>query len=48
MMNVIEAAGLTVSDRKTEIMLLRTPDQAPLTSPLIIEAAVQNYRQAAT
>ena len=39
-----EAAGLTVSD-KTETMLLRTPDQAPCTSPLVTEAAGQKYRQ---
>ena len=39
---VFEAAGLTVSE-KTEIMLLRTPDQAPCTSPLVIEAAGQRY-----
>ena len=37
---VFEAAGLTVSE-KTETMLLRTPDQAPCTSPLVIEAAGQ-------
>ena len=42
---VLEAAGLTVSE-KTETMLLRTPDQAPCTSPLVIEAAGQRYRQA--
>ena len=41
---VFEAAGLTVSE-KTETMLLRTPDQAPCTSPLVIEAAGQRYRQ---
>ena len=41
---VFEAAGLTVSE-KTETMLLRTPDQAPCNSPLVIEAAVQRYRQ---
>ena len=29
---VFEAAGLTVSEKKTETMLLRTPDQAPCTS----------------
>ena len=40
---VFEAAGLTVSE--TETMLLRTPDQAPCTSPLGIEAAGQRYRQ---
>ena len=42
---VFEAACLTVSE-KTETMLLRTPDQAPCTSPLVIEAAGQRYRQA--
>jgi len=42
---VFEAAGLTVSEKKTEIMLLRTPNQAPQTSPLVIEAAGQRYRQ---
>ena len=49
MMTVIvtpfEAAGLTVSEKKTETMLLRTPDQAPCTSPLVTEAAGQKYRQ---
>ena len=42
---VFEAAGLTVSDKKTETMLLRTPDQARCTSPLVIEAAGQRYGQ---
>ena len=42
---VFEAAGLTVSEKKTETLLLRTPDQAPCTSPLVIEAAGQRYRQ---
>ena len=32
---VFEAAGLTVSETKTETMLLRTPDQAPCTSCLL-------------
>ena len=41
---VFDAAGLTVSE-KTETMLLRTPDQAPCTSPLAIEAAGQRYGQ---
>ena len=41
---VFEAAGLTVSE-KTMTMLLRTPDQAPCTSPLVIEAAGQRHRQ---
>ena len=36
---VFGAAGLTVSEIETETMLLRTPNQAPCTSPLVIEAA---------
>ena len=40
---VFEAAGLTVSE-KTETMLLRTPDQVPCTSPLVIEAGGQSCR----
>ena len=42
---VFEVAGLTISEKKTETMLLRTPNQAPRTSPLVIEAAGQRYRQ---
>ena len=42
---VFEAAGLAVSEKKTETMLLRTLDQARRTSPLVIEAAGQRYRQ---
>ena len=42
---VFKAAGPKVSDKKAETMLLRTPDQAPCTSPLVIEAAGQRYRQ---
>ena len=42
---VFEAAGLTVL-KTTETILVRTPDQAPLTSPLVIEAADQKCRQA--
>ena len=42
---VFEAAGLTVPEKKTETMLLRTPDQTPPATPLIIEAAGQRYRQ---
>ena len=41
---VFEEAGLTVSEQKTETMILRTPDQAPCTSPLVIEAAGQRCR----
>ena len=40
-----EAAGLTVSEKKTGTMLMRTPDQAPRTPPLIIPATGQRYRQ---
>ena len=36
---VYEATDLTVSERKTETMLLREPDQTTLASPLVIEAA---------
>ena len=42
---VFEAAGLTVSEKKTETMLLRTPNQAIRTSPLVVEAAGQRYMQ---
>ena len=38
---VFEAAGLTVSEKKTETMLLRTPNQAIRTSPLVVEVAGQ-------
>ena len=38
---VFEAVGLRVSEKKIETMLLRTPDQAPCTSALVIEAAGQ-------
>ena len=41
---VFESADLTVSE-KSETMLLWTSDQAPRTSPLVIEAAGQRYRQ---
>ena len=37
--------GLTVSEKKTESMLLRGPNQAPLTSPLGVEAAGHGYKQ---
>ncbi|MEP4902204.1 MAG: hypothetical protein ABJX82_10425 [Paracoccaceae bacterium] len=42
---VFEAAGLTVSKAKTETMVLRTPNQAPQTSPLVIESAGRRYKQ---
>ena len=43
---VFEAAGLTVSENKTETIPLWTPNQAPRTSPLVIEATGQRNRQA--
>ena len=43
--SVFEAAGLTVSEKKTETMLLRTPNRAIRTSPLVVEAAGQRYMQ---
>ena len=42
---VFEAAGLTVAEKKTETILLRTPNQAIRTSPLVVEAAGQRYMQ---
>ena len=42
---VFEAAGLTVSGKKTETMLLQSPDQTTLAPPLVIEAAGQRYKQ---
>ena len=39
-----EAAGVTaVSEKKTETMLLHTPNQVLLASPLVVEAAGQRY-----
>ena len=43
---VFEAACLTVSEKKTATMLLRTPNQALRTSPLVIESAGPRNRQA--
>ena len=42
---VFEATGPTVSEKKTETMLLRTPNQAIRTSLVAIEAAGQGYMQ---
>ena len=39
-----EAAGLTVPEKKTEAMLLQTPDQTTLAPPFVIEAAGQRYK----
>ena len=44
---VFEAAGLTVSEKKTETMLLRTPNQTTLAPPLAIEETGQRYKQTA-
>ena len=43
--DVFEAAGLTVSERKTETMLLRKPSQTSLAPPVVIEAAGQRCTQ---
>lgn len=32
-------------EKKTQIILMRTPNQPPLTSPLVINATGQRYRQ---
>ena len=42
---VFEAAGLTAFEKKTETMLLRTPNQEIRTSPLVVEATGQRYMQ---
>ena len=42
--SVFEAVNLTVSEKKTATMLLRTPNQAPQTSPLVIDAARQTMQ----
>ena len=42
---VFEAAGLTVSEKNTEIMLFRTPHQEPQREPLNVEATDQKYKQ---
>ena len=42
-----EAAGLTVSDMKTEAMLLQAPAQTTLAPSLVIEVADQKYKQTA-
>ena len=44
-MNAFEAAGLTVSEKREETMLLQTPDQTPRAPPFIIEAAEQIHKQ---
>lgn len=42
-LNVFETAGLFLMENETETMLPRGPNQAPLTSPLAIDAAGQGY-----
>ena len=42
---VFEAAGIMVSETKTETMLPQTPDQTTLAPPLVMEAAGQRYKQ---
>ena len=44
---VFEAADLTVPEKKTETMLLRTPDQTALAPPITVEAADQMYKRTA-
>ena len=44
---VFEDAGLTVSEKRIETMLLRTLDQTTHTPPLVIETADQRYKQTA-
>ena len=40
-MTVFEAARLTVSENKTETILLQTPNQTTLAPPVVIEGAGQ-------
>ena len=42
---IFESAGLTVSKKETETMLLRTLNQVLPISPLVVEAAGQRYMQ---
>ena len=42
-LTVFKVAGLTVAEKETETMLLRTPNQTLRTSPLAVEAAGQRY-----
>ena len=44
---VFEAEGRTISEKKAETILLRTPSQTTLAPPLVIEAAGLRYKQAA-
>lgn len=44
-MIVFEAAGLTVSDKKTETIRSRTPHQKPPHEPLVVEVADQGHKQ---
>ena len=44
MVTVFEAAGFTVSETKIETMLLRTPDQTTLASPLEIDRRTRLVR----
>lgn len=44
--DVLEPVGLTMSEKKAEVMLLRTPNHSPRTLPLPMEAAGQRCRQA--
>ena len=46
-MTVFEAAGFTVSEKKTEAILLQTPDQATLIPPRVVQAAGQGRKQKA-
>ena len=40
---VFEATDITVSEKRTEIILLRTPDQTTLAPQLVIQIAGQRY-----
>ena len=45
LVTVFEAADLTASEKKTETILLRTPDQTTFAPPLVIEAAARGINR---
>ena len=42
----VEVSGLTMGEKKTEALLLQTPNQGHRTSPLVIEPAGPRHGQA--
>lgn len=42
---LVSAAGPTMPERKTDTVLLRTPQKAPQIEPLVVETAGHRYKQ---